>query len=376
MIPQLAARLLDPPVAGIAPVPGHPLPVVPPQRPLASAVAEILFQADPLDLVLYMEQVWDAADFWGSAMLHAGKARTTLLNTGAFAGYPPVPGFAWDHLIASFVLENTRMVQIMRRVVREFRRGESLGIPSIATQRWLDVTETLVFGAGYPISAWLSTSSVRPEAEAVRRNAYWRMFGMDLAFGTETNGQFEYDKVVAANTGFVRLFEDLLHQLWQALVKVEESSDVSVSEQDRIFATTAELKGILGARRRSGQLTREELAAATALGWLNLTLATNSPVVEDLGTTAPSPGDRLRLIGAKVGLAPHSKTPALIAMADDLSLLLRTLESDLISGRDATEVLYTETMTPDQTGRPLGAASLRVITEWSAATGRDLKTPA
>jgi hypothetical protein len=199
-----------------------------------------------------MEQVWDAADAWESAITQSGKARTTLFNAGAFAGYPPLPGFAWDHLITSFVLENTRMVQIMQRVVREFRRGENLGIPSIATQRWLDITETLVFGAGYPIPTWLSTSRVRPNPEAVRRNAYWRMLGMDLAFGTEENEPFEYDKVVAANTGFAPLFEDLLHQLWLAMLKVEESSEVTARDQDRIFATAAQLKGILGARRRSG----------------------------------------------------------------------------------------------------------------------------
>ena len=374
MIPQLAARLLDPPAAGIAPISGYPPPAAALRTPFASEAAEALFQADQLDLVLYMEQVWDAADVWGSGTPLAGRARTTLVNAGAFAGYPPLPGFSWDHLIASFVLENTRMVQIMRRVVAEFRRGERLGIPSLATQRWLDITETLVFGAAFPIPAWLSTSRVRPDSEAVRRNAYWRMFGMDLAFGAEEDEPFEYDKAVAANTGFVPLFEDLLRQLWQALVSVELGSEVSASDQDRIFATTTELKGMLGARRRSGQLAREELAAATALGWLNLTLATNSPAVDDLSATATSPGDRLRVIGARVGLAPHSKTPALIAMADGLSRLLRTLESDLISGREATVVLYTDAMMPDRTGQPVGPISRRVITEWSAATGKDLKT--
>ena len=41
-----------------------------------------------------------------------------------------------------------------------------------------------MFGAPNPIPGWLSISTVRPEAEAVRRNAYWRLLGLDLAFGT------------------------------------------------------------------------------------------------------------------------------------------------------------------------------------------------
>ena len=85
------------------------------------------------------------------------------------------------------MLENTRAVQILRRVVREYRFGEGLGVPSVATQRWLDATESLLFGAQNLLSPWVSTSALRTDPEAVRRNAYWRMFGLDLAFGTDDN---------------------------------------------------------------------------------------------------------------------------------------------------------------------------------------------
>ncbi|MFD3445172.1 hypothetical protein ACFDTO_11295 [Microbacteriaceae bacterium 4G12] len=369
MIPQLARRLLDPVVAGGAPLPGFPA------APQPSDAATAVLQADQLDLVLYMEQAWDSAKAWNASIPQSGKARTALFQMGAFAGYAPVTGFAWDHLMYSYILENTRMVQIMGRVVREFRRGESLGIPSIDTQRWLDVTETLVYGADYPMSAWLSTSRLRPDPEAVRRNAYWRMFGMDLAFGTEDNKPYGYDKAVAANTSFVRLFEELLYEVWQAIMNVKNFSGVNSSDQDRIFAITEELKFILRSRRQSAQLAREELAAATALSWLYFTLDTNSAIVEDLRATATNASDRLKLIGAKVGLPAHSKTSSLISMADDLSLLLRTIESNLIPSPDFAYVLYKDGFFPGSTTvKLLGSTSRRVITEWSAATGRDLKS--
>ncbi len=368
MIPQLARRLLDPAAPGGNPLPGFSA------SPQPSDAATAVLQSDQLDLVLYMEQVWDAAKAWNSSIPQSGKARTALFRMGAFASYPPVAGFAWDHLMYSYILENTRMVQIMARVVREFRRGESLGIPSIDTQRWLDVTETLVFGADYPMSAWLSTSSLRPDAESVRRNAYWRMFGMDLAFGGEDNRPFTYDKAVAANNSFVRLFEELLYEVWQAIMNVKNFSGVNSSDQDRIFAITQELKFILGSRRLSAQLAREELAAATALSWLYFTLDTNSAIVEDLRATATNASDRLKLIGAKVGLPAHSKASSLLAMADDLSLLLRTIESNLIPSPDFAYVLYQDGFFPNSTVKLLGSTCRRIITEWSAATGRDLKS--
>jgi hypothetical protein len=60
-------------------------------------------------------------------------------------------------------------------------------------------------------------------------------------------------------------------------------------------------------------------------------------------------------------------------MADDLSLLLRTLEADIVTGPQFAWVLYATAAPAGSTVAPLGPTSRRIITEWSAATGRDLK---
>jgi len=357
MIPQLVRRLQD---AGM---------------PLGDAINDVL-ASEPLDLILHMEQVWDAANLLGPAPAGT-SARQTLWSTGRYAALAPPP-VAWEHLGYSYVLENTRAVQILRRVVREYRSGEGLGIPTIATQRWLDATESLLFGAAYPVAGWLSTSAVRPEAEAVRRNAYWRYFGLDLAFGSDDNRPPVYDKATAANTSFVRLFEELLFEIWQAIANVRNSSGVNASDDDRIFRLAEELKFILTSRRQGSNLTREELAAATAMGWVELTLSIDTPVVLDLKAQATSAADRLRLIGERVGLAAHSQSAALFEMAADLSLLLRTLEARVVSGPEFAWVLYLEappsgTPTTPTPPTPIGGQVRRVITEWAAATGKDLK---
>jgi hypothetical protein len=359
MIPQLVRRLVNPPGA-IAPMtPGD-------------AAARVL-AADPFDVVLYLEQVWDAADVWAPNGRPAGPARRALWATGDFQAYTPDVNPAWDHLGYAYVLENTRMLQIMRRVVREFRAGEALGVPSVATQRWLDATETILFAASNPVPAWLSTSLVRPDAEGVRRNAYWRMFGMELAFGDDDNKPFAYDKALAANTSFVGLFEELLYELWQAITNLRNQSGVNSADDDRIFRLTEQLKFVLRSRRQKAMLAREELAAALALGWLSLSLDSNTPVVVDLRAQATSPADRLKIIGERVRLAPHSRSAALISMAEELSLLLRTIEADVVTGPEFSWVLYASIAPINSTITPLGPTSRRVITEWSAATGRDMK---
>jgi len=361
MIPLLLQRIVD----GV----GGNLPMTKEEAALR------LLQADPFDLVLHMEQLWDIAKPWG-AIPAAGPGRQALFATGEFATYAPTDLPAWDHLGYSYVLENTRIVQILRRVVREFRSGEGLGLPKIETQRWLDVTEALMFGAANPVTSWLSTSSVRQDPEAVRRNAYWRFFGLDLAFGTEDNRPPAYDKANAANTGFVRLFEELLFELWQAMTNVRNVAGANASDDDRIFRIAEELGYVLRSRRQKSTLKREELAAATVLGWAELTVSINSPLVSDLSATATNPASRLQLIGERVGLSAHSKSAAFFSMAASLSVFLYTIETGLVSGPELAWLLYLEQPPTGQTGKPIGAEARRVITEWAAATGKDLKSRA
>jgi hypothetical protein len=344
------------------------------------AAARVL-QADPLDLLLHMEQVWIAFNPYASNRSPAGPARAALLafdrRVGDFGAFVPDPDGppAWDHLAYSYLIENSRAVQIMRRVLLEYRSGEGLGIPSVATQRWLDATEALLFGAMNPLSAWLGTSAVRSDAEAVRRNAYWRLLGLDLAFGTDDNRPPAYAKAAAANTGFVPLFEELLFELWQAMTNERNTSGVNQSDEDRIFRLAEELRFVLQTRRQMQLIAREELVAATVLGWIDLTLSLNTPLVVDLKAEATSAATRLRLIGDRVGLQPHSKSAEFFSMSSELSLFLRAIEAGLVTGPELAWLLYLEAPPAGAPAnpRPIGAETRRVITEWAASTGKDLK---
>ncbi len=329
--------------------------------------------ADPLDLTLYAEQ------YWNSYNASAGPARSNLWAAGRFSSIaPPVPIAAptqekpgvpsWDHLAYGYVIENSRASQILRRVVRDYRSGETLGVPTLATRRWLEATEALLHGAGNLIAPWLATSAARQDPEAVRRNAYWRLLGMDLAFGTEDNRPPEFVKATATNTDFVRLFEELLYELWRAISNYKNLVAGNETDQDRIFRIAQELQFVLRSRRIGQMLDREELAAVTVQGWIELSLGDYSPVVDDLKAQSTSSSNRLRSIGDRVGLPAHSKSAALLSMSEPISLLLRTIESEVVTDSNVV-MLY-------QPGTAIGEASRRVITEWSAATGRDLKARA
>jgi hypothetical protein len=331
--------------------------------------------ADPLDLVLYMERVWDLSNSLEPA--DSNSARDKFWQMSRFTDRPQTAYSdqdpPWDHLAYAYVLESTRIIQILKRIVRAYRSGESLGIPSTETLRWCDATEALLFGAGNPLSAWLSTSTIRPDPETVRRNAYWRMFGLDLSFGTEDENAPAYEKAAAANTGFTALFEELLFELWQAISNERNLVGVNRSDNDRIFRIAEQIRYVLSSRRQSGLLRREELAAVTALGWAELTVSFDSPIVQDLVAKGSSAAERLRIMGERVGMMPHSKSAAFFSMATEISVLLRTIEAGTVANTDLAWVLYALPSSSTTGPRPIGVETRRVITEWAAATGKNLK---
>jgi hypothetical protein len=367
MIQQLVQRLVD---ATATFEPG----VTDKVQRLRLAADQVL-RADPLDLILYMEEAWDRSE--PKTPGERSAARETFYGTSAFHTWTPVSTSAafppWDHFAYSYVLENTRVVQILRKVVREYRSGENLGVATSATRRWIEATESLLFGAGNPLTAWLSTSQIRQDSEAVRRNAYWRMFGLDLGFGRDDNSPPVYEKAQASNTSFTALFEELLYELWQAISNINNWSGANQSDDDRIYRIAEQLRFILNARRQNDMLRREELSAAAALGWADLTLSYDSPVVADLAADATNAGDRLRMIGERVGMPAHTKSAAFFSMAGPISALLRAIEAGFVSGPDKAWLLYTIEPKTLNGEMPFGSDARRVITEWGAATGKDLK---
>lgn len=102
-----------------------------------AAMSRVL-EADPLDLALHVQQVWQEAD----ARSHQpspfpSAARMQIIDVGSFAALPSTGEPAWDHLGYSFMLENTRAVQIFSRVVADYRSGRRLDVLSIPRSWWI-----------------------------------------------------------------------------------------------------------------------------------------------------------------------------------------------------------------------------------------------
>jgi hypothetical protein len=291
-----------------------------------------------------------------------GPAGTT--PTAVITQYPPN---LWDHLIYAYMVENTRVYEIFRRVLEEFAYGERLGFPTDASQRWLRTTEQLFYRDNPPFQIYSLVSWIRPDIRAVRRNAYHRMFGLDLNHGTDDNRPYPYPRATAANVEFAGMFEELLREVWRAIENVRNQVGANPTDVATIANLARMLYDMFRARRQEnvGNLARDELFHVSTMSWLQLTLSFNTPIVRDLNAEAPSAAERLQKIGERVGLPAHSRSDSYFFLAENMSLVLRELEVGTFNDTTGAPALFQPGVFQD--------AMQQIITHWSIATGRDVK---
>jgi hypothetical protein len=287
------------------------------------------------------------------------------------AGSIVAAGLPWDHLIYALLIENTGVYEILGEVLRRYAVGETLEAPSLETQRWLRTTEELFFRDPPLFHITGLTSHIRPDTRITRRNAYWRMFGMDCAhpmppqYATPGADQVWKRDVGSANERFHEIFVQLLQQVWLGIENVTNSSGANPTDPSYIGQLSQILRDMFDMRRRGGQLAREEFVHVSTMSWFHLTVDSNTPLVIDLKAQGTDPADRLAKIGQRVGITPPRQAREYFEMAGPISTLLRFIELGTFDDATGAALLYK-------------AASIRddmntVIDLWQSATGDPLK---
>ncbi len=346
--------------------------------PAAQQAAERVLSIHPIQLSRFLEEVWVARSpslltptdleipptIPAVALERDSGIATSIIPAANLPNYPPT---IWDHLIYAYMVENTRVYEIFRRVLEEYAYGERLSVASIAGQRWLRTTEQLFYRDNPPFQIYSLASWIRPDIRAVRRNAYQRMFGLDLNHGSDDNRPYPYPRAAAANTDFVTTFEELLREVWRALENLRNAIGPNQTDIATIANLARTLYDMLRVRRQEniGNLARDELFHVSTMSWFHLTLEYDTPIVVDLKAEASSAAERLQKIGERVGLPAHSRSDSYFYLADNVSLLLREIELGTFNTTARAPGLFQPGVFQD--------AIQQTITHWSIATGRDVK---
>ncbi|MCI0601358.1 MAG: hypothetical protein L0Y60_17950 [Beijerinckiaceae bacterium] len=301
-------------------------------------------------------------------VLIATELRRHFIGTSVIGRVSNTPGGLYDHLIYAYMIENTRIYEIFRRVVFEFVHGEKLGVPGSGdSQKWLRTTEELFFREPPPFFITAVTGYVRPDIHATRRNAYQRMFDMNLNHGTDDNKPYPYVKAEAANNNFIATFEEFVREVWIGIENFNNSSGAKPTDDAKIADLAEKLFDMLMTRRQTGNLSREEFVFVSWMSWFHLTVDSNLPVILDLRAQATSPEERLFKIAQRVGLPAHGLSKHYFDIADSISRILIEIETGKFNDPLAVPALYTPAP-----GGP-NAAMLTIIRHWSIITGREMK---
>src|SRR5205085_11904550 len=92
-------------------------------------------------------------------------------------------------------------------------------------------------------------SLIRSSAQSIRRNAYYRMFGVTLAFGDINSAEVSFYKAKASNQQFIVLLERFLAEIWQGYINARNTSGLNTADVNNIVELGTQLQEILEARR-------------------------------------------------------------------------------------------------------------------------------
>ena len=314
-----------------------------------------VFAESPATIQTWLDTVWaNGSAAWGE--------RPPLVSK-------PVPAKAllvsWEHLIYAYLIENTLIYEVFAKVIREYVSGESLGPPDAEAARWLRLTEALFYRHPAATLSYAVESELRPDHRAVRRNAYYRMFGMDLSHGPSEPQPYPYTRPAASNREFVSVLEELLRELWIGHIHASNTSGANPTDNARIGDKAQELHDMMNLRRKGWNLAREEFFAVATLGWFDYSLSFDSVIVKSLKAEGPSAPARLAKIARMVNMPLPRHAYEYFKMAMPLSRILQLIEKTANWSAGQAAALYTGAVLPDV---------LTVIDHWSRATGRDVKS--
>jgi hypothetical protein len=233
---------------------------------------------------------------------------------------------------------------------------------------WLRTTEDLFYDDTAPFRINNLASHIRPDLRAIRRNAYQRMFSMDLNHGADDGKPYPYVRAEAANTEFVATLEELLREVWIGMTYVTATSSSNPTDDSKISELAEKLYSMLRSRRQNGNLSREEFDAVATMSWFHLALEYDSPIVRSLRAEANGVEQRLFKIAERVGLPAHGLSKNFFDIADPLSRFLIQIETGVYNSAANAPALYTRV-----TGGGPEADLRTMITHWSAITGHDVK---
>ncbi len=283
------------------------------------------------------------------------------------------------HLMFAYMIENTKIFQVFEKVISKYQLGEDLTIPynnkDVTSRLWIENTNLLFF-ANSPYSVWDEFNNNESSFDSTRRNAYYRLFGMDLNHGIGENNTklISYQRANHFNSSFIEQLETFLKLCWQMMINYNNTSNVNTTDLIALQEQANSLRSLLLSRRTTENnfkdytllnLSKVEYHSVVMAEWFHHAISYNSPIIMEMGAEGVTPAERLNRLAQKVGMNSHSKSSNFLDLAPLLATLLRLLELNEIDNSYLNAIANPLT-------RPY-ALITSILYNYQQATGKDLK---
>ena len=186
------------------------------------------------------------------------------------------------------------------------------------------------------------------------------------------------------------MFESFLIEFWRGFTNANNTSGQNTTDTEHLEDLARRLQELMMSRRtteldftnyRYFNLSAEEYSSYVFMYWLFFIISFDSPVVDFLGCNANTPGERLINIGRRVGLPAHTKSVAILDIAQPMNLILRSMELGLFNNSNFLQRVMRSLSTINPILNPTPQEinilnnMLLIINNWEKATGHRIKNP-
>ncbi|HEX9317329.1 MAG TPA: hypothetical protein VF884_00165 [Nitrososphaeraceae archaeon] len=221
-----------------------------------------------------------------------------------------------NNLIYSYFIESTGLLEVFRILFSSFIVSDD--VLKLNRQDDSDLIELIKTNINTVFAKPAST--VTPQLDELRYNAYWRLFGYKI------RGKEIFPKAVNYNSEFNKTFELAMYNIFQMILDKGITTE-KVGNPNATAELLDNLKRQLAGRTYN---TIEDISQDSAFKLYSLValLSNNKLMVERLNIRSEDPTRRLIELGEKLKVAVAKETSYLFLLAGRMNVFLRKVEEE------------------------------------------------
>jgi hypothetical protein len=239
---------------------------------------------------------------------------TPRLNDEVVPPIKPEEELKRNNLIYAYFLESTGLVEVFRKLFTSFLTSDD--VLKLNRQDDSDLIETLkeIMNLTFAKSA----SSITPDLEELRLNAYWRLFGYTI------KGKENFPRARGYNAEFNKTFESIMVNIFQLIL----DRGITIEKMGNPNALATDLDSLQKQLNTRTYNTIEDISQqyAEVFYALVLLLGNNKLMNERLNVRSEDPARRLIELGQNFKVAVAKETSYLFLLASRMNIFLRKIE--------------------------------------------------